>query len=266
MRLDVGGRDALVHAGGGALPEGGHVVVLLHGAGNDHTVWRYQTRLLAGLGVPVVAPDLPGHGGSDGPPPSGIEAAAGWVGALLDALGATSAAVAGHSMGSLIALAAAAADPGRIRRIALVATSPRMAVHPDLQAAADARRTAAVDMVVGWSHTAASRFGGHRQAGVWTTAQTRRLNERNLGVLGAGLSACAAFDGRAAAARVAAADPPVQAIVISGERDLMTPASGGAEVAALLGAAHTVVPDGSHVSLYDHPDAVNAVLVPFLQG
>jgi pimeloyl-ACP methyl ester carboxylesterase len=161
-------------------------------------------------------------------------------------------------MGSLVSVATAAADPERVNRIALIGTSDRMAVHPQLLAAAQDQDPLAVDLIVGWSHSGRSRFGGHRQAGVWTTQQTRRLVERNIGPLGTDLAACVAFDPALA--------PPVNvdALVISGERDVMTPARAGGRMAALLGADHHVVPDGSHVSLYDHPGAVNAVLLPWM--
>ncbi len=261
MRVDVDGRDVFVHtAQDGATA--GPAVVLVHGAGNDHTVWRYQTRLLAGMGLRAMAVDLPGHGRSDGPAWRTVPELAGWLGRLLDAVDAPAATVVGHSMGSFVAMAAAAADPTRVTRIGLVGTAERMGVHPALQTAADACDDAAIDMVVGWSHTGASRFGGHRQAGVWTAGQTRRLLERNRGVLGADLAACGAYEPPLDALQRLRPD----AIVISGERDRMTPARGAARVVEVLGARHLVVPGGSHVSLYDHPDAVNAGLVPWLRG
>ena len=42
------------------------LIVLLHGAGMDHTVWALQTRYLAHHGRSVLAVDLPGHGRSGG--------------------------------------------------------------------------------------------------------------------------------------------------------------------------------------------------------
>lgn len=266
MRLCVAGSKMFGHTGG-ADPdfESRDVVVLVHGAGNDHSVWRYQTRLLAGIGVPVVAVDLPGHGRSDGPALDSVAGAGEWLVGLVGRLGATRATVVGHSMGSLIALAAAEAGGDRVDRIGLIGTAPRMAVHPALQAAADARDSLAVDLIVGWSHTGISRFGGHRQAGVWTVGQTRRLLQRNLGVLGVDLAACAAYDAESTA-RTLTRTRAIEALIISGGADRMTPARGGAAVAEMLGAPHVVVPGGSHVSLYDHPDQVNAALVGWLVG
>lgn len=262
MQLDVDGRSVFGHTGGVEWPAGAREgVVLIHGAGNDHSVWRYQTRLLAGMGVAVVAVDLPGHGRSAGPALTSVGLMAAWVTSVVDVLDIDQATLIGHSMGSLIALAGAAEGPGRIGRVGLIATAPRMAVHPALLGAAEACDPLAVDLIVGWSHTAACRFGGHRQAGVWTAAQTRRLLQRNLDVLGIDLAACAAYDAEPAATAL-----DVEAIVVSGQRDRMTPAKAGAAVAQMLGAPHTVISGGSHVSLYDHPDQVNGALVPWVCG
>jgi pimeloyl-ACP methyl ester carboxylesterase len=261
IEVEVDGAPVAAHTGGGPPPGPGRLVLLLHGSANDHTVWRFQTRLLAGRGVPVLAVDLPGHGRSAGPPRRTVEDLGAWVVALLDAVGATEAAVAGHSLGSLVALAAAALDVGRTRTVALVGTAAPMPVTPALQAAADARSPEAVDLMVGWSHTGRSRFGGHPQPGLWTAGATRRLYERDLAVLGTDLAACDAHDplpgARALAGRV-------DGVVVSGAQDRMTRAAAAAPLAEALAVPHVVVPGGSHVSLYDHPAEVNAALLPVL--
>ncbi|WP_163478991.1 alpha/beta fold hydrolase, partial [Klebsiella pneumoniae] len=59
-------------------------------------------------GYGVLAVDLPGHGRSAGLPLTRVEAIAAWLHRLLDVAGAQQATLVGHSMGSLIALEAAA--------------------------------------------------------------------------------------------------------------------------------------------------------------
>ena len=63
-------------------------IVLLHGAGFDHTTWALHTRWFAHHGFGVLAPDLPGHGRSGGKPLQTIADMADWTAALLDAAGA----------------------------------------------------------------------------------------------------------------------------------------------------------------------------------
>ena len=80
------------------------LIVLLHGAGMDHTFWAYNTRYFLSKGLSVIALDLPGHGNSTGPFLETISEMADWVTVCLDLLQAESVALAGHSMGALIAL------------------------------------------------------------------------------------------------------------------------------------------------------------------
>jgi pimeloyl-ACP methyl ester carboxylesterase len=42
-------------------------IVFIHGALNDHSVWSAQVDALRRHGHQVLAPDLPGHGGTPGP-------------------------------------------------------------------------------------------------------------------------------------------------------------------------------------------------------
>ena len=91
-------------------------VVLLHGAGMDHTVFAAQARALAYHGRNVLAFDLPGHGAATGRRASSIAAIADWVLAAAAACGRRALPLAGHSMGSLVALEAAARGARGSRR------------------------------------------------------------------------------------------------------------------------------------------------------
>ncbi len=136
MRLTVDGRSVLISG----VRTGRPVVVFLHGAGMDRSIWASQTRAFGGRGWDALAVDLPGHGGSAGPALGDIGAMADWTLALLTAAGSERAALVGHSMGALIALEAAARAPERVTRLALVGVAAKMPVHPDLLAAAEANR------------------------------------------------------------------------------------------------------------------------------
>src|ERR1700755_1740044 len=112
MQLSVNGIDTFVATGGRAFDRSLPAVVMLHGAGFDHSTWALHSRWFAHHGHSVLAPDLPGHGRSGGKTLSTIGDMADWTVALLDAAGATTARLIGHSMGSLIALETAARHPG----------------------------------------------------------------------------------------------------------------------------------------------------------
>ncbi len=118
-------------------------VVLLHGAGMDRTVWRALQRSLADHGHPVVAPDLPGHGLSAGPARASIADLAEWVALLIAGLDVDRIHLVGHSLGSLVAMEAAARYPDRVRSLVMVAAAESMPVNPRLQAESIAEPTVA---------------------------------------------------------------------------------------------------------------------------
>ncbi len=81
----------------------GPVILLAHGTGAATHSWRALAPLL-GARFTVVAPDLPGHGFSEMPPPQrmSLPGMAQALGGLLRTLGLTPALVAGHSAGAAV--------------------------------------------------------------------------------------------------------------------------------------------------------------------
>jgi pimeloyl-ACP methyl ester carboxylesterase len=232
--------------------------VFLHGAGLDHTVWALLARWFAHRGFAVLAPDLPGHGRSQGEPLASISAMADWTAALIAAAGAGKATVIGHSMGALIALETAARHPGRVAALGLVGAAAAIPVARDLLGAAQANDHAAIDMVDIWGHGFRAGLGGSLAPGLWMLGGGMRLLERaRPGVLSTDLAACNAYGGGlAAAARVL-----VPAVLVLGERDLMTPVRAGRELAAALPDARVVVLKGAgHMLMSERPDEVLAAL------
>src|ERR1700727_1215672 len=66
MLLTVNDAETFVATGGREFDSALPAIVLLHGAGFDHTTWALHTRWFAHHGFAVLAPDLPGHGRSSG--------------------------------------------------------------------------------------------------------------------------------------------------------------------------------------------------------
>lgn len=259
MHVTLRGRTVAVHVEE-PVSANGIDVVLIHGAGFDHTAWRFQTRFLAGRGYRVLAPDLPGHGGSDGPTLASIDEMAEWLGELAAALGSERPVLIGHSMGSYIALQRARSAPGAGRALVLVATTDRMRVHPELMDAAAQQDHHAIDLMVGWIHTGVHRYGGHRSAGSWSAGTSRRTLERNLASLGSDLAACSDFDPVAAGATV-----ECPTLIVSGDADKMTRAWNAERLRSSIGADEHVVLEGAgHMALYEDAEAVNAEIVRFL--
>ena len=163
MRVDLDGRQVFVATGGRAHDSDGPLVVFLHGAGMDHSVWALQARWFAHHGYRAAAVDLPGHGGSEGPPLASIEALAAWTLVARRAPRRRKGALIGHSMGSLAALEAAALGPDQVAGLALIGTAAAMPVHPTLLAAAAANDPDAVAMVSLWGLGPEATLGGSRR-------------------------------------------------------------------------------------------------------
>ena len=85
MDLKVDGRKVYAATGGRPFDPALPAVLLLHGAGMDHTVWQLPARWLAWHGHSVLAVDLPGHGRSEGPALASVPELAQWLGRALDA-------------------------------------------------------------------------------------------------------------------------------------------------------------------------------------
>ena len=117
-RTWVKGRPAGYSVAGEGLP-----VVFLHGWALGQRTYRDVIERIAAEGVRVIAPSLPGFGGT-GPLPSSefsLGGYAAWVDALLDSLDITERAViVGHSFGGGVAIRLAHDHPDRARSLVLV--------------------------------------------------------------------------------------------------------------------------------------------------
>jgi len=258
MQLSVNGLDTFVATGGKEFDASQPTVVLLHGAGFDHTAWALHSRWFAHHGYSVLAPDLPGHGRSSGAPLATIAEMADWTAALLDAAGATEARLVGHSMGSLIALETAARHPTKVSALYLIATAATMIVGPGLLKAAEGNDHSAIAMVSIWGLGASGELGGSLAPGLWMHSGAQRVLEQNRpGVLFSDLSACNSYQD----ALTAAAQVSVPVTVILGERDMMTPLKSGKALAAALPNARTIVlPGAGHMMMVERPDELLAAL------
>lgn len=261
MQLTVDGRTAYAYTGGKPFDAALPCVVFLHGALHDHSVWTLLARWFAHHGHAVLAPDLPAHGRSAGPPLADVEALASWTLALLDAAAVPQAAVVGHSMGSLIALQAAAQAPARVRHLAMLGTAYPMAVSPAMLATALTDPLRAIDMVNAFSHSSHANKPSFPGPGAWLHGSNRALMRRmQAGADGVNLfhhefGICDRYaNGLQAAAAVRC---PVT--VVLGERDQMTVPRQAATIATALQAKVVMLPAG-HSLMTEVPDTLLQVL------
>jgi pimeloyl-ACP methyl ester carboxylesterase len=231
-------------------------LVFVHGAGGSSVVWMDAVRRLQHRRR-VIAPDLPGHGQSDRWHPADEVSIAMYrdaIGTVCALSKVERAVLVGHSMGGLVALAAAAAWPERVAGVVLIATGLAIPVGQRVFDVLERDFARAGEWLarVGFSPT--SRDAAERWQGVLVTC------EQDIAV--ADFRAVARWDGGAlAAARVRA---PV--LVIGGADDLLTPpALQHGLGAALAGARVAIVPEAGHFPMLEQPERVFGELEQFLE-
>jgi len=264
MELDLDGNPAFVATGGKPFDPDKPALVMVHGAGMDHTVWSMQARFFAHHGFSVMNLDLPGHGRSGGAPPRTIPAYADWLGQAVGAAGAKELHVMGHSMGSLIALEFAARPENEVRKLVLLGTVPHIKVHPDLLGAAEKNDHSAYETVVGWGVGRRAQVGGHRAPGSWVSGASMRLLEAGRpGVLANDFAACDGWqDGLARAGEVTC-----PTMLLLGADDRMTPPKAAAPFSEAIADCRTTVLKGAgHMMMAEQPDETLDALAGFFSG
>jgi 2-succinyl-6-hydroxy-2,4-cyclohexadiene-1-carboxylate synthase len=102
-------------------------LILLHGFTNTGASWD-PVRAALGTRYRPIAPDIRGHGAASDAQPVGLEEV---IDDIAVAAGEAPFTLGGYSMGGRIALHAALALPGRVRRLVLVGASPGIALDDE---------------------------------------------------------------------------------------------------------------------------------------
>lgn len=229
-------------------------VILIHGAGGTHLNWPPQIRRLAGQRM--IAPDLPGHGKSEGVGRQLIADYAGDLAGFMDALRVPAAILAGHSMGAAIALTMALQHPKRVVGMALLGSSARMPVAPAiLRGAADPSAfLATVDRIT--SHS----YSPHADSRLKELA-LRRMAESRRSVLYGDFVACDLFDVVDELGRIRA-----PALVLAAEEDRMIPVGSSRSMQRQIpGAQLRLIRGAGHMLMLEQPEAVASALSDFFR-
>jgi pimeloyl-ACP methyl ester carboxylesterase len=259
MIVMVDGREAHASTGGVEPTGDGPVVVLIHGAGMDGTVWQLQTRYLAHRGVRAFAVDLPGHGRSAGETLTTVEDMADWIARFLTVAGLGAAHVVGHSMGSFIALELASRHAAITQSVILCGTSTAMPVHPQLLADATDNLPAAAALMAAWGHAKPAHVGLNPTPGLWMLGGAQALVENSRpGVLASDFRACMSYSN----ALIAAGNVSCPATIVIGLGDRMTPPKGGRALGAALPSATIIeLSDTGHSMMTENPRGLRRAIL-----
>ncbi|MBL8395789.1 MAG: alpha/beta hydrolase [Candidatus Accumulibacter sp.] len=237
-------------------------LLLIHGAAHDRDAWHQVASSLSAAGCCVLAPDLPGHGLSGGPPLPSIEALADWLPALLDATGVDKVILVGHSMGSLVALEGAARHPQRVSGLVLLGSSVPMPVADPLLACAATTPDQVYRLINEYSLTPRFQLTGGGGHGIWGPGVTLAIMRRSPpGVLAIDLANCNNYlNGLEAAAQVRC-----QTLLMVARRDRMTPRRNLPPLQEALRHARRVeIADCGHAMMSERPQVVVEHLLHFL--
>lgn len=241
-------------------------VVLLPGFTGSKEDFRDVLTPLAAAGHRVLAYDQRGQFASPGPDDAAaytVEALAGDLLSLLDALGAGPVHVVGHSFGGLVARAAALKRPEAVRSLVLLCsgpaglTGPRVEMLPLMRPVIEQGGMPALVEAVD-----ALNAGDPRWLALPVAVQ-QLLRRRMLASSATGLLAMAeALTGEPdLVAELRASGVPV--LVCHGEGDDAWAPAVQRDMAARLGAAYVVVPDALHSPAVENPAATVEALTSF---
>jgi pimeloyl-ACP methyl ester carboxylesterase len=228
-------------------------VILIHGAGGHHLFWPPQVRRMHDQRLFAV--DLPGHGKSEGVGHHTIDDYVQEIMEFVGALKLNAVVLAGHSMGSAIAIKAALEYPKKVIGLCLVGGGSRLRVSPAiLQNASDPSTfPTAVQLIVDDS------FAPQTSARLKEQAAARILETRS-SVLYGDLQACNAFNLTDQLTQVSA-----PTYILCGALDKMVPPR-FSEILRdhIAGSKMDILPNAGHMLMLEQPDQTAEMLGSFL--
>jgi len=247
-------------------PENGPVVCITHSLSSDGGSWAEQVPALLQAGFRVLRLDMRGHGGSD--PVAGdytMQALAGDVATVLDALAIPRVHYIGLSIGGMLGQALALEHGGKLASAMCCDTlPPTPAGAPEVwQQRVDTVRGAnslaplADATIERWLTTAVKQS----RPGRW-----KQIRDTIVGTTPAGYLGCVAairnFD---FVARLPSLKLPV--LVVCGADDAGTPAADNRRLAGLVpGGGYEEIANALHFPNVEHPDTFNRIMLGWLEA
>lgn len=227
----------------------GPPLVLVHGAGGNAAIWEPLARELSAFDL--VAPSLPGRGGSLGDAFADVGEAAGWLARFLSAFGRPQPFVLGHSYGGALAieLALGGAD---LAGLILVASGARLRVHPGVLLAAEQAAKAGTPMPAGLAFV---KVGAEARA-AFEEASARTPPEAAL----RDWRACNAFDRMEDLPSIS-----TPCLVMGGQADALTPPKYQRHLTAKMERSQLeLVPSFGHLYPFEDPRGLAARVRAFV--
>jgi len=215
--------------------DGAPVVLLLHGAAGNANTFTLCSEAWSWADLWCL--DLPGRGGSDGPPREAVSELAAFVRAVIETAGIRPLVV-GHSLGGGVALELALSAPDVLRGVVMISSGARLRVSPQILEAA---RTATEPLPLDFAFANRAPAAGYQALSRATPLATTAAD----------WAACDGFDVRD---RLPSLRVPLA--LIWGSADALTPPKFQHWLAEATG-AHTHAIEGmGHMLPWEAPQAV----------
>ena len=227
-------------------------VICIHGSGADSVVWSYQISRLS-RHFNIIAPDLPGHGRSDGKPLQTAMAYAHWLKKFAVALSIESFYLMGHSFGGAVIQAFAHHYPENSRGLILAGTGTHFKfsrIYAELK-----KQGLDISNKTVLKECAAAENVPDRFMSNYETLKNMCGKTLHDDLLAAGK-----FD-----SRPWISDINIPALVLWGEYDQITPKQLPLELSERLPYAQfKIIPDAGHVIMIDARDEYNNAVKRFI--
>lgn len=235
----------------GDLNREGVPLIFCHGSGGRHHHWLYQLKSLKNFANPI-AVDLPGHGRSEGEPENDVSAYSNWLHRFSRAAGLGQAVLAGHSLGSAIALDYALNYPDDTLGLILVGSGGRLRVLP---AFLEELNKGTVPKAL------PSFLYGPEASKELYEKGSQEVKNTAASIYYADLNACDKFDLMGELHHI---KKPV--LVVCGSEDRLTPVKYSRYLEENLpnGKAH-IIKGAGHMAMLEKPDQVNQAISNFIK-
>ena len=250
--VDIAG-DRIFYVCQRVFSPGPHNLILVHGAGGTHQHWGRQLRSIRNAAT--YALDLPGHGRSSGEGHDTIEGYAATVIGFVDALRLERATIAGHSMGSAVALWMACHHPTVVEALVLVGGGARLRVLPRILEGITRDYAATVQFIVENCYGENATEEELRRGQLQMKAVDPMTMHRDF-------LACNAFDMTDSLSCVCQ-----PTLAITGTQDTMTPPEYGVYLSNRIPHAELLLVEGAgHMAMMEEAEIVTQAIRDFLDS
>ena len=263
MYLQFNNYKTFIATGGKSIDLKKPTICFIHGAGQNHFSFTQQLRYLANRGYNAIAPDLPAHGFSKGPPNFSIKEDVKWLSSLLQEIGINKFILAGHSQGCLTALEFSKLNSNALKGIIFIAGAAQIPVNDFLLEKASKDPDKAYDLMVTWGHGlqgtfSISDFPGHHLLAEGVNV----MNLNHKSSLLNDLKSCNDYVSGLDAAK----NIDLNCMAVLARFDMMTPLKSGQNLINTIKNCKTFILNCGHFLPAEKPKELNKLIYKYLKN